>query len=355
MKIKLIVKKILDKRKKNATKKLITNTHHDITSQEYDRENDFRKYGFSLSESKLYNLKDNDYKKYISTWESYQPRMQKNEFSVLSDNKYLFYLTFGKYIKTPCIYGIIRNGMITGIEKSDLSIDNLYSFAVENNGVVIKDASGSDGFDVYVLRVDGDSIYYRGNIVDKKMLEDIVSSFQNGIIQEIITQGEFENKLFPNSINTLRVISMKKKDSDEHEIVAALQRIGNKKSEPVDNFNQGGGSAIIDLKTGRIGKMTTAFSVDENGNRVFYSVHPDSGAQIEGMVIPNWDKLSNVVSEITRKIPFFKYIAWDFVVQDNGFALIEINLKSSLNLFQIHGGMRNDFLGQKYREYGYIK
>nr|MCR4719594.1 hypothetical protein [Bacillota bacterium] len=336
-------------------KKTVVNTHHDVTKFNNDADNDYRKQGFSFSESNIYNFKVNDYREYITTWESYQPRCQKNEYSVLSDNKYLLYLTFGKYIKTPKVYGIIRKGRIVGIEKEDLTEDNLYTFIIQNNGAVIKDAEGCDGFNVYVLRVDGDKLWYRGDVVDQAKLLNIVSSFENAVIQEIMLQGEFENTLFPNSINTVRVISVKKKNSDEHEIIGALQRIGNQKSAPVDNFNQGGGSALIDLKTGRLGKMTTVFSVDENNNRIFYSNHPDTGAQIEGKVIPNWDKLSSTISDITTKIPFFKYIAWDFVVQDDGFALIETNLKSSLNVFQIHGGQRNKFLGQKYKEYGYIE
>ena len=353
MSIKSAIRSLLAKRKIKAVKKAVLNTHHDVTKIK-DGDSDYRKKGFSISESNLYNFKVNDYREYITTWESYQPRLQKNEYSVLSDNKYLFYMTFGKYIKTPKVYGIIRNGKITGIEGEDLTIDTLHSFIIQNNGAVIKDATGSDGFDVYVLRAEDGKIRYRGKVIDQAKLENIASSFRDAVIQEIICQGEFENTLFPNSINTVRVISVKKKDSDEHEIIGALQRIGNKRSEPVDNFNQGGGSALIDLKTGRLGKMSTVFSVDDKNNRIFYSNHPDTGAKIEGEYIPNWDKLSSIVSDITRKIPFFKYIAWDFVVQDDGFALIEINLKSSLNVFQIHGGQRNKFLGQKYREYGYI-
>ncbi len=355
MNIKSVIRSALNKRKVNSFKKMVLNYHHDVTNLEKSKDNDFRKQGFSFSESAIFNLKVNNYKEYITTWESYQPRFQKNEYSILSDNKYLFYMTFGKYIKTPAVYGIIRNGKVIGVEKADLVAEKLYSFIIENNGAVIKDATGSDGFDVYVLKVVDDKIIYKGNEIDKESLDKIVSKFQNGIIQEIIKQGEFENAIFPNSVNTVRVISVKKKDSDEHEIIGALQRIGNKTSEPVDNFNQGGGSALIDIKTGKIGKMTTVFSVDENNNRIFYSNHPDTGAQIENQVVPNWDKLSKVVAEITSKLPFFKYIAWDFVVQDDGFALIEINMKSSLNVFQIHGGLRNEYLGKKYREYGYIK
>ena len=58
---------------------------------------------------------------------------------------------------------------------------------------------------------------------------------------------------------------------------------------------------------------------------------------------------------MTNKLPFFEYIAWDIVIKEEGIALIETNMKSRLDLFQAHRGMRNESLGQKYREQGYIR
>ena len=58
---------------------------------------------------------------------------------------------------------------------------------------------------------------------------------------------------------------------------------------------------------------------------------------------------------ISLKVPFFEYVAWDFVVKDNGYALIETNMKSSLNVFQIHRGMRDEKIGEKYLERGFLE
>lgn len=335
-------------------KKTFLNTKHDRVELPNDVK-DMRKYGFSMSESYLYDLKNNDYKQYISTWESLKPRRNAvNPYFIFSDDKYIFYLTFGRYIKTPMVLGIIKNGIIEPLISS-FDGNNLYDFFVSCNGGVIKDANGCDGFSVYVFYSNESKLFYKGNEISRNQLDDIIRNVSYAIIQERIMQGNFENNIFNKSINTLRIVSIKNEKTGKHEIVGALQRIGTEKSYPVDNFNQGGLTALIDIKTGMLGKATSIFSIDSNGSRVFYSNHPDNNAKIEGSIIPNWNKLPEKINYITTMLPFYEYIAWDFVVQDDDFALIEINTKSSCNVFQIHHGMRNELLGIKYKEKGYIK
>lgn len=334
-------------------KEYIINLHHDVTKYG-DNIFDARKYDFSLTESNIYKLNNDNYKEYITTWESYQPRMKQTPYFVISDDKYVFSMIFGKYIDVPKSYGLIRSGHIIPLEE-EIDIDNLYEFLLSKNGGVIKDRCGSDGFGIYVLKVVDGKLTYKDKEVTEDEVKKFVSEFKTGIIQSNMIQGSFENEIFDKSINTVRVVSMKKKDGDCHEIVAALQRIGTNRSAPVDNFNQGGGSALINIETGEMGSMTWIDSFDENGKRIFYDVHPDTGSQIKGRVVPRWNEVKEKIEDVTRKLPFFGYIAWDIVIKDDGIALIETNMKSSLNVFQVHGGMRNSYLGQKYREHGFIK
>jgi len=316
---------------------------------------DMRKYGFSMIESQIYGLTKDNYRNYISTWETYQPRIKNpSPYFCISDDKYLFSTVFGKYIDVPKTYALIENGVIIPIEQYCAEMD-LREFIIKMGGVVIKDRFGSDGFNVYVLQVsENNKVVYKNKDISSNELLQIVEKFKHGIIQSVVAQGNFENRMFPNSVNTIRIISVKKNNALEHEIIGALQRIGTNKSAPVDNFNQGGASALIDLEIGTIGQMTTASSVDEDGNRVFYDVHPDSGERIEGQIIPHWSELKDVVIDITRKVPYFDCIAWDFVIRDDGFSLVETNMKSSLNVFQVHGGMRNSVMGQKFMEHGWL-
>ena len=348
------IRKVWSKMKEEKLKDQIVNVHHDVSNFKKTSVADMRKYGFSFSESGAFNLKENDYREYITTYEAYKPRLSSSPYFIISDDKYLFSLVFSNYIETSKSYAIIQNGTVVGVDNVGISNSNLYDFVLNKGGAVVKDRSGCDGFDVYVFNVEDNVLTYKDCTVERREFDSIIKKFTNGLVQCKLVQGNFENNIFNKSVNTIRVVSMRRKDSHEHEIVAALQRIGTKKSMPVDNFNQGGGSALIDIETGELGSMTCLDSYDENGKRVFYDVHPDSGAKIKGLVIPNWEGIKQSIVEITKVIPFFDYIAWDIVLKDDGIAIIETNMKSSLNVFQVHGGMRNRYLGKKYHELGYL-
>ena len=332
----------------------VVNGNHTVLSVDGKKVADHRREGFSFVDSYCYDLFKNDYHDYISSWEESQPEKEFNPYGALSGDKYLFAQVFGQQVKVPTTWALIECGKLISIEQPALSEENTYSFFIQNGGGVIKDRFGANGFNVYVFTVNQEKLYYKNKPVFQSELQEIIRQFTHGIVQELIVQGEFENSIFDKSINTVRILSVKKKDEDSHEVIGALQRIGSMKSAPVDNFNQGGLVAPIDITTGRLGKVAGMFFVDEKGNHMHTECHPDTGTLIEGKIVPHWEKIIDCVSEITRRLPFFDLIAWDFVIRDDTCMLVEINRKSSLNLFQINGGMRHSLLGEKYREHGYL-
>ncbi len=344
---------IKQKRNRNNLKKMVVNSNRNILQLQgvYDA----RKYDFSLSESQAYAFPKNDYREYINTWEAYQPRLDNNKYSILSDDKLLFSAVMKNYVDVPEVYALIRDGVVHSVCEKELTNADLYDFFLQNNGGVIKARGGYNGFDVYVFLVQDNTLLRNGMPVSREEFAEIISKAKNSLIQSRVEQGAFENSLYDKSVNTIRIISIKKEGALEHEIVAAAQRIGTLRTNAVDNFSQGGLSALIDVELGKLSKATIIDAVDENGNRQFFSKHPDTGAQIEGQIIPNWEQAKAAIIDITRRLPLFHYIAWDIVIKDDGIAVIETNMKSALTVFQVHGGMRHQLLGQKYIEHGYIK
>ena len=351
--VKRVLKSLINKRRVYHRKKAIINSNHKKIQYDYDKAFDFRKKGFSYYEGVLYNLRDNNYKEYINTWESYLPRLSQGEYSVISDDKYLFSLVIGKYFETPISFGLIDNGTIEPLDK-ELANDNLYDFLISKSGGVIKDRCGCDGFNVYVFKVRDGKLYHLNNQIDPSVLGCIVKKFKKGLIQSLLKQGDFENDIFDQSINTIRMITIRKPNTREHEIVCATQRIGSKSSAPVDNFSQGGYSAIINLDTGELSSITSSSSKDKNMNQLFYDRHPDTGYLIKGKIIPHWGEIKRKIIDVTKKLPFFDYIAWDIVLKNDSIAVIEINMKSSLGNIQVHGGARHSKLGEAYKRMGYL-
>ena len=351
--IKKALNAYLRRRSMNRLKDMIVNDHNDI-SVVRDGVFDARKYGFSLTESQQLCLTKENYKEYISTWESYQPRVKSTPYFCMGDDKYIFSMTFGKFVETPKTYAIIENGEIVSID-ADVNMENLYDFLLKNGGGVIKDRCGADGFGIYVFKLCDDKLFHKGKEYSEQEIKKVVKIFKHGIVQNIIKQGEFENEIFNKSVNTIRICSMRKKDSIEHEIVSVLKRMGTERSYPTDNYHQGGAVASVDIETGEMSRITLMEAIDKDGKRIYYDKHPDTGVQITGKKIPNWEKIKEQVIDLTRKLPYFDFIAWDVVLKDDGIAVIEINMKSGLGAIQTFGGLKNSLLGDKFREFGYIK
>lgn len=353
--IKTVGKKYLQRREEKWRFDRVVNTSKETAQLDLTKAFDARRYGFTLLESVIFDLTPENMGQYISTWESYQPRLADNSHFIVSDDKLLFSFAMEGVVEVPKIYGMIQNGKVQSVSQVKLTNENLYDFFLENGGGVLKVRSGYNGYGIHVYTCDGRTLLEKGAVVPREDLDSAVAAANNCLIQSRIEQGSYGRNLFDGSVNTLRLISVKMPGSDAHQIVAAVQRIGTQASAPMDNFSQGGLSALVDLQTGELSAATAMDSMDEQGKRIFFDCHPDTGAQIKGVIVPNWDQICQSISEITRQRPFFDFVAWDIAVKDDGIAVIETNMKSSLRVFQVHGGMRHAPLGQAYRALGYLK
>lgn len=353
--VKAAARELLRKREDRIRFERVVNAHHNVSVIDPSRVYDARKQGFTLSESALFGLNEKNIGEYITTWEGYQPRLAEKPHFVVSDDKMLFSFAMEGIVEVPRIYAVITAGRVESVSDEELTNSNLYDFFLKNQGGVLKARSGYNGYGIHVYTTDGAALFERGEAVSREAFDKVVAGSKSCLVQNRMEQGAYARGLFEDSVNTLRIISMKTKDSNAHEVVAAVQRIGTRRSAPVDNFSQGGASALIDLETGTLSAMTCIDSYDASGNRVFFDRHPDTGAQIRGITVPDWAGIKRAIADITRKRPFFDLVAWDIVLKDDGIAVIETNMKSTLGVFQVHGGMRSSLLGQKYKEFGYIK
>lgn len=138
------------------------------------------------------------------------------------------------------------------------------------------------------------------------------------LCEETLTQckemAEFNNT----SINTLRIVTIRKADG-EVKIMGGLIRVG-RKGRIADNFHHMGIAAFLDPLTGII--STTG--IDKNNVR--HVIHPDTGKKIVGFQIPVWNDVVDTVTKAANVVPDVRYIGWDVVItQDYRVALVEGN------------------------------
>ena len=145
------------------------------------------------------------------------------------------------------------------------------------------------------------------------------------------------------------MIVLRNAETKEFELCFAVQRIGAAWTGAVDNGSRGGLVANVDIEAGTMSYARTLH------NLTVYRTHPDTNAQIEGTVIPNWDGIKAGVLEASRAFPYLDIIAWDILPTDDGFTVIEANTSSGVNIIQLWGPQRYGRLGDFYREHGIIK
>lgn len=161
-------------------------------------------------------------------------------------------------------------------------------------------------------------------VKDGNNLETYNELTKNGqlLVEEILTQCDTIKKLHPSSINTLRVVTI------NHKVVTAYIQIGNN-NNIVDNFNNEGMVAPINIKTGLI-----EFPAIDKFDNLYYD-HPLTHEKIVGLTIPRWGEVVKLCEEATNVIPEVNYVGWDVCVGPKKLYLIEGNEFPRHDIYQL--------------------
>ena len=249
----------------------------------------------------------------------------KNRFSypLLQDKNYLN-LLFADVRKTNTIIHCI-NGQLLDSCYRPVTSENAKSICVQSGSeLVIKPSIDStEARNVDFIRPTDDTIEKLTILMD--------SHGTDYVIQKALVQHPGMAKLNPDSINTIRVLSLLR--NGEIVILGSLVRIG-VKGVRVDNLVASNGvSCCINLDTGTFNQR----AFDRAGNA--YEALPN-GLTLEGYHIPGFNKVITLVKELHYRLAHFKLIGWDFTVdEDENPVLIETNLDfPELDFHQIGTG-----------------
>lgn len=263
-------------------------------------------------------------------------------FLINDKNQYLFtqltsYLVFSKLTRYSDVLGVISKNVFISYQKDNIDIESI----ITNKKFVVKPILGGKGDNVYICKDVGNGTYLvNSEIYLKTDFIDFIKSLNDYIVQEFIEQHNYLKDIYSDSTNTIRLVTMREPISNEIFIAWSAQRIGTKQSTPVDNWTAGGISAEIDVEKG----ILSAAKYYDNQERklLTFERHPDSNAQIKGITIPHWDKIKTELMLAHRALPNIHFIAWDIVVTQNAFEVIEVNNTSGVEHIQVHRPLLKD-------------
>lgn len=235
---------------------------------------------------------------------AYIRNYNNKNYTYLFREKVEFNRTFKDYIKREWI-------LLNGSNR-----DAFYKFIKDKKEIFAKPLNGTHGDNMQKIKV---------KEWNNKDLYQYLMDNHLFLIEELVIQNEIMNKLNPSSINTIRIISIYK--NKKSKIIAAYLRIGCGKI--VDNFNAGGMTAPIDIKTGKI-----CFPAVNKKNEV-YEKHPISNIPIVGFTIPNWESIKELVKSAATVVPEVGLVGWDVAISNKGPLLIEGNEFPGHDIYQL--------------------
>ena len=183
--------------------------------------------------------------------------------------------------------------------------------------IIAKPLNGIEGIGIRIYELLHTEASYR------EIFDDIIAG-PPSIVEQFITQHPAINEIYPNAVNTIRVMSFL--DNGEGKILNAVMKFAT--TSNVDNYYQGGLAAGVDSETG----VLCTEGVDYAGN--LYQYHPYSGKEIKGFQIPHWDKVVELIRVAAAIHPELPYIGWDISITPDGPEIVEGNHNQGAYLCQ---------------------
>ena len=188
---------------------------------------------------------------------------------------------------------------------------------------VIKTTESSHGDNVWVIsRIEfheDDAVFIRYD--GKEIMLSSVLGQEALIFESVVYQtGQFSgfNKT---SVNTVRFMTTLWPDGSA-KVIATFIKIG-REGRCVDNAGGGGNVDVcVDIDTGEI-----KYAIQYDGWRHIKEIeeHPDSGQQLNGVIIDNWQAIKEDVIRFQQAFPYCKAAGWDIAITDDGPVVIEVN------------------------------
>lgn len=186
------------------------------------------------------------------------------------------------------------------------SLNEIKDYLSKHKTVFLKDKLGCEGKGVKRIET---------SVIDPHILHQEWKGF---LLEEAVEPCKELAEFCPESLNTLRITTLKNQHTREHEIISAVLRIST--GEFLDNLFQGALVADIDIEKG----ILTTNGINRKGKE--YDFHPISNKEIKGFQIPHWDEIIIMVQELSKIVPNVGYVGWDIgITDDRGVVVIEGN------------------------------
>lgn len=250
----------------------------------------------------MYNMNDEERKTVITRGINNEILKKYNDISksYIFENKAIFNKIYNKYLNREWIY--LNN-----------NYNEFKKYIKSKEEIIAKPLSLSCGKGIEKINVK--------NYKPKELYNYLIKE-EKLLVEDVAIQHKEISKIYPLSINTVRIVTLNKK------VVAAFIRFGNL-GNIVDNFNHDGMVTTINVDTG----IVEYPALDKNEK--IYKKHPYTKEYIVGIKIPMWEKVKKLCINASNITPEIGYIGWDVCIGEKEPFLIEGNDFPGHDLYQL--------------------
>ncbi len=259
----------------------------------------------------FWNLSHSQKNTYLTRFRSKKLIMQLNDsnYSHFFDNKDEFNKKFKSYIGREYI------------DMSEAAKEDVISFFRTHEEIFAKMKDLSCGIGCEKLKT--------ADFSSEDSFYDYVKQKNFATLEEVIRNHPEINKIYPLSVNTLRIITLIDSKGHAHCIYVVF-KMGNN-GRIVDNYGLHG---PVDIISGIF--MYPAHSGDTTIGEHF-TEHPYSHIKLIGMKVPMVKEAVELALQAAHEVPQIRYVGWDIEVTPNGPAIIEGNNYCAHDFWQLPG------------------
>lgn len=294
--------------------------------------------GFISESAILYGISQKNYRDYLSDYQLMKTGDINKEAAYFLNDKVAFTEMVEGVVGIPQTLAVINEGRLISKHPDLSDAPSVWTYLQAEPGrrLVIKPIFGAEGRGVALVYWDDNQVVMNDEKLSESEFIDYLAGLDKYFISDFIQQGEFSQSLFSKSLNTIRMLTMIDPITQDAFIGASTFRVGTNLSAPTDNFRRHGLSVDIDPRTGRLNR---AAMIPEEGKVTWHQWHPNTGNQLTGREIPEWDKVKEDILKLANFVYQDKgiaYVGWDVVLTDQGISLLEGNSWPGVSLHQVH-------------------
>lgn len=278
-----------------------------------------------------YGVTRENYRDYMSDWDFYSPGsyVKPDEIATLFDHKLnTYYLLSPFKTAIPRHYYYVYGGKIMPLDvdkQSYATADDVLAL-VDRREIAAKTCTGGHGIGFYKFESRDGAYLANGEPKTRDEMTKLISGFNDYIITDYVRPHSMFRRMFgEDSFVVMRTVTVFDPD-DGPQLACNVVRIGCKAAGLTTDY-AGTIHCGLTLDDGKSFKPRYRLADDD---WMPCEKHPDTGAELAGFTMPNYERLKELVLAVSRHVPVARYLVMDIVPTDDGFSILEINSHGQL-------------------------